>query len=606
MCFRVGPTGFETNHRGQAIALLDAGIDSAAVLEGSDTELSTEDISLISEAAAASVAVDAGTRRMLLEGLCLFASGTVLADHALQSEGQGAVALAGGSNQSVQDVPGVLQGEVTKRVAAAAHAMLRLLKEQSGEGGALSNYEKKNVACLEIQPSLRSHLLLWASCTAAAAALGSPEVPSGTSAAVVAVPVVQLSWGDERAPTTDLLPEVLPEHFMVYASCRTMQLNLLALQDAHGRLRQLALFTESGVLSQILPAEISRLPDLQSAISDLREAIATGLTEGCTSVLDLAPFQQLKWVLEAQQHGGGMRQWQLPLVRSLVHEGWFRWQQGLWSGPSALLPAAHAKAMSSAAIQKWEDMAGPIQLHASAASAHASAIVMDRSVSISDRMAKLLQLKLAARHLCRTIGALPLSAAGGAATPAEEVQAAAILVASTLATHLETVQDAAARGQLADALQGLVAVRCPEDVQRSGAGLLAAVQSALEASNHAGICGLLQPVVLPCLQAILDCFADSTGAWAGRGRRHLDGNRFYSCWILAEMVKTCCPLPCRPLSPRQGLGTPGAAAPPVAGSACWCGPSGQVRSHAAAHAAPAGLGGRARAAGPTAVRRAAW
>ena len=134
MCFRVGPTGFETNHRGQAIALLGAGIDSADVLEGTDAELSTEDIQLISEAAAASVAVDAGTRRMLLEGLCLFASGTVLADHALQIEGEGAMAPAGGSNKSVQDVPGVLQGEVTKRAAAAAHAMLRLLKEQSGEG----------------------------------------------------------------------------------------------------------------------------------------------------------------------------------------------------------------------------------------------------------------------------------------------------------------------------------------------------------------------------------------------------------------------------------------------------------------------------------------
>ncbi|KAL4440107.1 hypothetical protein ABPG75_003108 [Micractinium tetrahymenae] len=497
----VGASGFTADHRGQPAALAAAGIQLPLLeMDGSAAEasLGAEERALVAAAAAAEVAADPALRAALVEGLCLFVSGALLA----QQPGQAAPA---GSEAQLAGVLELLRGRVQQRAeeaAAGAAALLatRVLAATAGE----EDDEDGGMA--------------------AADSSSREQQPQG-----VLVPAVQLTWGDEPAGAaagavgSGLLPAALPAELMQFPSCRTLQLQLLALQDARLASIQLQAFAGGALLRLLLQSGNS-----SAALAPLRHVVAdmAAGSGGGASAADAATYQLLLWLLEAQQQqqqqgaaaGDAGSEWQQLLQRSLVQEAWFRWQQGLWAGAAAALPAAHAACLAPAAHERWAAAAaGPLRLHIAAGTVLATAVTAGPPALIADRSARLLQLKLATRQL-RLAATQPASLA---ATAAAESQAAAAVAAAMLAAHLPSVPEQAQRAQLKAVLAWLASERCAggalEEQAERDAQLLQLVGEALGASTHPVLRGLLQPVVLPALEGLLQGIAGAACP------RHEDG-----------------------------------------------------------------------------------
>ena len=247
------------------------------------------------------------------------------------------------------------------------------------------------------------------------------------------------------------------------------------------------------------------------------------MRSGCRSVADAAPLQLLLWLHNAQQRPG---EWPQLLRASLAHEAWFRWQQALWGGASAALPAAHRAACAPRVVQQWEAFAqGPMRLHAAAATVLATGVTGAAAAPLAERAAKLVQLKLAARHL-RQLSTGKV-ACNQAQLAASEWRAAAAVAAVTLAAHQTSVGDARLREQLAQAMDSLASGSA--STQEQGAGLLRTVHAALAASTHPVLQSLAEPVVLPMLHALVQgpAEADATANLWARGR----------CWALLGLLR---------------------------------------------------------------------
>lgn len=476
----MGAAGFAADHRGQPAALAAAGIELPLLeVDGSEAapQLGAEERALVAAAVAADVAADSALRDALLEGLSLFVSGALLA----QQLGQPVTASSEAELASVLQLLRSKLQAAAEMAAAAAAALLQTRVAQPTEGGEDGS---------------------------AAAAAGGQE-PQG-----VLVPVVQLTWGDEAADGR--LPAALPAALMQYPSCRQLQLQLLALQDAQLSANQLHLLASGSLLSLLLAQ--AQPVRAQQAIEQLRLLIAAmSGGGGASSVADVAVYQLLLWLLEAGQPQAGNAagdaggEWQQLLQRSLVHEAWYRWQRGLWTGAAAALPSPHASSLASAAQQQWAAAAaGPLRLHIAAGTVLASTVTAAPATLIADRSARLLQLKLAARQLRSAAcsgGSDAASTAGVAA--AAEWQAAAALAAATLAAHLGSVPDQELQQQLKVALAWLASERCTGGAVATAqqgdqdAQLLQLASKALGSSSHPVLRNLAHPVLLPALQGLL-------------------------------------------------------------------------------------------------------
>lgn len=478
----MGSEGFAADHRGQPVALAAAGIrlpllevDGAAAEAG---PLGAEERALVACAAAAEVAADPALRAALVEGLCLFVSGALLA----QQPGQAAPA---GSEAELAGVLELLRSRVQQRAEAAAAGAAALL------------------ATRVLAPAPTEEDGEDAGMNAAGIAAREQQLQG------VLVPVAQLTWGDEPeggAAGAGLLPAALPAELMQFPSCRTLQLQLLALQDERLSSAQLQALASGTLLHLLLQSGGSR-----AAIAPLRRIVSAMAVSsgGAASAAEAATYQLLLWLLEAQPQQGAAgsdaaSEWQQLLQRSLVQEAWFRWHQGLWAGAAAALPAAHAAGLAPAVHERWAaTAAGPLRLHIAVGTVLATAVTAGPPTLVADRSARLLQLKLAARQLRLAAGqpALP------AATAAAEWQAAAAVAAATLAAHLPSVLDETQRAQLEGALIWLASERCtgskPAAHGERDSELLQLVGEALGASTHPVLRGLLQPVILPALQGLL-------------------------------------------------------------------------------------------------------
>lgn len=437
---------------------------------------------MVAGAVAAEVAADPALRAALVEGLCLFVSGSLLA----QQPGQ---PVPADSEAELVQVLELLRGRVQQRAEAAAAGAAALLAtrvlapaatEEDGEDAGM----------------------------AAADSGARDQQPHG-----VLVPVAHLTFGDEPeaaaagTASTGLLPAALPAELMQFPSCRELQLQLLALQDGQLASTQLQAFAGGALLRLLLHSG-----DSGAALAPLRRIVAAmAVTSGsAASAAEAATFQLLLWLLEAQQQQGvavstAASEWGQLLQRSLVHEAWFRWHQGLWTGAAVALPAAHAASLAPAARERWAaSAAGPLRLHIAVGTVLATAVTAGPPTLVADRSARLLQLKLAARQLRLAAG----QPGSPAATAAAEWQAAAAVAAATLAAHLPSVPEQAQRAQLEAALAWLAGERCAggaaaaSQAQRD-AELLQLVGEALGASTHPVLRDLLQPVILPALQGLL-------------------------------------------------------------------------------------------------------
>ncbi len=224
----------------------------------------------------------------------------------------------------------------------------------------------------------------------------------------------------------------------------------------------------------------------------LHSVVIAVVSSGCRHLAEGVPYRQLSWLVETGH--GGSREDVVDVLQSLVHEAWYRWHQSLWKGVAAALPAAHAAALSSSAKQNWTMFSGPLQLHAAMVTVHASALgVSSESVPIFDRDAKLLQLKLAARHL-RSQGSSQQEI-----LMAEHAAAAAVL-AATLAAYLPSISSADAAFELQVIINRLLS---PVDSSVSDTvEALAALRRVVEASDDHGLRSLLDLLLL-CTEGVL-------------------------------------------------------------------------------------------------------
>jgi hypothetical protein len=506
---RVGAAGFAADHRSQPQALAQAGVHLAELDgEGGGRELNAEDRDAVAAAAAAHVAADPALRAALLDGLCLFVSGALLAQQ------PGGAAAAAGAEAQLGGVLPLLHGRVQSAAdaaAAAAAALLatRVLAPAPEDGG-------------------DAHMT---------------EGGAGQQEGVL-VPVAQLTWGDEAGGggAGGQLPTALPAELLRYPSCRQLQLQLVALQDAQLSRRQLRLFASDGLLRLLnvgLGGGGGQPPP--SLAASLRQMAAAMAGSAASSVADAAPYQLLAWLLEAAgQREGGADAWQRSVVASLAHEAWWRWQQGLWQGASAALPPAHAAAAAPSAQQRWlAAAAGPMRLHIAAGTVLATAVAAAPPTLIADRSARLLQLKLAARQL----RAAAVEGQDSGSVAGAEWQAAAGLAAATLAAHLPSIPDAQQRQRLQAGLAWLAAERfspaCPASQRASdGAQLMAAAEKALGGSSHPVLRALLRPVLLPALRALLEG-GGAEGAADSRGELALQLSCNSSCLATPSLPAAC-------------------------------------------------------------------
>ena len=492
----VGADGFAADHRGQPAALAAAGV-LLPLLDADSSggpSLSADERSLVAAAAAAEVAADPGLRAELLEGLSLFVSGALLA----QQPGQAAPA---GSEAELEAVLPLLRAKLAQRAEQAGAAAAALLQTRVA------------------QPEADDDGM-------AAAAAGGAEQQG------VLVPVAQLTWGDE--PAGGQLPTTLPTELLRYPSCAGMQLQLLALQDARLAGAQLRLLASGGLLRLLLAigAEAAQQPGTTEGLRALVAAMVG--SSGSASVADATSYQLLLWLLEAEAAEGGSggaagADWQLALRRSLAHEAWFRWQRGLWTGAATALPAVHASGAPAAAQQLWASAAaGPLRLHIAAGTVLATAVTAAPPALIADRSARLLQLKLAARQLRAAASAASSGAAGPMAAATAEWQAVAALAAATIGAQLPSVADEQQRQQLEAALAWLAGERFSSGALQAAASqhaardaeLLQLAGSALGGSSHAVVRELLQPVLLPALEALLQGSAAAPTASPQGARVH--------------------------------------------------------------------------------------
>lgn len=596
---RVGADGFSADHRGQPAALAAAGIQLPLLEidgggEDAEQQLGAEERALVAAAAAAEAAADPALRGALLEGLSLFVSSALLA----QQPGQEAPA---GSDAELAQMLPLLRGRLQQRAEAAAAAAAELLRTRVAQVGADGE--------------------------------DAPMAAGGTEQQGVLVPTAQLTWGDE--PASGQLPTSLPADLLRYPSCRALQLQLLALQDAQLSTAQLHLLA-SGSLLQLLAVQRPAPPHLKQATKQLRQLVASMASGGgSANVADAAAYQLLLWLLEVEPQqgsrgGDGGSEWQQLLQRSLVHEAWFRWQRALWSGAAAAMPAVHSGGVAPAVQQRWAAAAaGPLRLHIAAGTVLASAVAAAPATLIADRSARLLQLKLAARQL-RAAATGCSSVSSQAAVAAAEWQAAAALAAATIVAQLPSVPDLQQRQQLEAAVAWLAGERCAGTAQAAAAQhaeqdtqLLQLASAALGSSSHPVLQELLQPVLLPALEALLQGSAAASSA-SPQGAGCLSRScciswlGLYSAFLHVPclfqprgwLIQPAPPLPlgslCRGLArtrPRVVPACPGAPAP--AGAAARRRPSGKVWTGAPACTGPAPLPSSARARSAAAGRNTA-
>jgi hypothetical protein len=435
-CTRVGAQGYAPDHRGQAEVLSAAGlgVSDMPVLEDADAApVSSEELAA---AAAACVASDVELRRAVLDGASLFEAASLLA-----------------GRDADASLPELLAGEVRGAALLAARRALEI---------------------------------------AASMAVPEGEEPGPARApSAVLVPALR-ALGDAPLQPYDALPRLLPAGLMVFEPARALQMELLAVEDHAASAALLELL--AGPAAAVLPLLREGYAGPRPAAAQLQAAVQAVVCSGCRSVAEAAPYQLLQWLADAGEGGGG--RWGQLLPQSLAHEAWFRWHQGLWAGASSVAPAGSRRGgLGPAAAQRWASMQGPMRLHTSTLSAHASALATASDSPISSHDAKVVQLKMAARQLkSRAAG----GQGGYPAVARAEWRAALLVATSTLAAYAADLP-----AEAPAALAAAAEARSPGELLPSAGAWLAAVAGALEGCAHPLLRALAQPVVLPALEALL-------------------------------------------------------------------------------------------------------
>jgi hypothetical protein len=206
-----------------------------------------------------------------------------------------------------------------------------------------------------------------------------------------------------------------------------------------------------------------------------------GLCASGRSPLDFAPLQQAEWLAERAVDDPLAASQLADALPVASHELWFRFHAALWSPPAEL---------RNSRAPAWAVAPGPLPLFRPSLTARLAAVA-DRtgSISVADRPASLLQLRLAARSMRHGVllGAVPNASTTQAAASADSA------AVCTLAVQLIRAYSGAlpALGHIAALLAGITP------------GSAADAASALEATHAAaGLPSILSLVLVPLLSAL--------------------------------------------------------------------------------------------------------
>ncbi|KAG1668462.1 hypothetical protein FOA52_005235 [Chlamydomonas sp. UWO 241] len=493
---------------------------------------------------------DAGLKRSVARGLALLgALFDAEASNGTASKGpqsQQAVndARAAASRQGLE-LSSQLVAEVTRRCEAAAHSATQLLLE--APPGA---FDGSDAACAGGEAS--SWLLQLTQQQNAAGVVVGTSGPAGPAGGGGASPSLL-----EVSSTAALLPPGL----MVSPVCRTLQASLMAVVDLD------TLYSQRGLLSSATLAVMAtlsgagshaqRVNSLDTALTASRRHVAAALHAGSgRSPADFVPHMQLAWELEevlrtgasggAGAAGGRQASVRERQLAASLHEMWLSWHGAVWDcasarrifvaatagaapGDSAGGPAGGAAAPLALAMSHVASAltAAPTRMYLAAGSQAAAALLLGAGCTVQTKPLRLLQLRLAARHL-QTQAAQPgVGASGPPGASGERAEshvpcAQAALLCQLLLAHAQSL-DARRQGDLVALTQQLLALASgsapsvPSESERSA--WLALLSVTLSSSSHAGLRQLTPSLLLPCAASLLEALAPSHSQQYGDGAR---------------------------------------------------------------------------------------
>ncbi|KAG1662050.1 hypothetical protein FOA52_005297, partial [Chlamydomonas sp. UWO 241] len=446
---------------------------------------------------------DAGLKRSVARGLALLgALFDAEASNGTASKGpqsQQAVndARAAASRQGLE-LSSQLVAEVTRRCEAAAHSATQLLLE--APPGA---FDGSDAACAGGEAS--SWLLQLTQQQNAAGVVVGTSGPAGPAGGGGASPSLL-----EVSSTAALLPPGL----MVSPVCRTLQASLMAVVDLD------TLYSQRGLLSSATLAVMAtlsgagshaqRVNSLDTALTASRRHVAAALHAGSgRSPADFVPHMQLAWELEevlrtgasggAGAAGGRQASVRERQLAASLHEMWLSWHGAVWDcasarrifvaatagaapGDSAGGPAGGAAAPLALAMSHVASAltAAPTRMYLAAGSQAAAALLLGAGCTVQTKPLRLLQLRLAARHL-QTQAAQP--GVGASGPPGASGSAPSV----------------------------------PSESERSA--WLALLSVTLSSSSHAGLRQLTPSLLLPCAASLLEALAPSHSQQYGDGAR---------------------------------------------------------------------------------------
>ncbi|KAL0049173.1 hypothetical protein WJX82_008148 [Trebouxia sp. C0006] len=287
-------------------------------------------------------------------------------------------------------------------------------------------------------------------------------------------------------PAMGHLPELLPAVLMSHQAFQQLQLQLLPFQEVESLQNGITLMAQltAWLVSLTSTDALTAVRPPAALVGELRASVQAAVRSGAQGVLHSMPHQLLLWLLEAQHEDVDELSMQ---AASLVHEAWYSWHQALWHNR-----LAHAVPAN-----------GPLLLQGATRSRLAADVVFASATPILHHQAKALQLQLLVRHMARS-SVQQASEAGAEGNSARaEWRSLAGLLAQAILAHLPSIPDQVMQHRIAAVVKQLLLLPSAGKANDRPADLTTELIQLLHSSSHSTLKQLLQPLLLPCLDAIV-------------------------------------------------------------------------------------------------------
>ncbi|KAL0028971.1 hypothetical protein WJX77_009058 [Trebouxia sp. C0004] len=287
-------------------------------------------------------------------------------------------------------------------------------------------------------------------------------------------------------PAMGQLPELLPAVLMTHQAFQQLQLQLLPFQELESLQNGISLMAQltAWLVSLASTDALTAMRPPTALVEELRASVQAAVRSGAQGVLHSMPHQLLVWLLEAQDKD--VHELSLQAA-SLVHEAWYSWHQALWHNRLAHTVPAN----------------GPLLLQGATRSRLAADVVSAAATPILYHQAKALQLQLLVRHMSRSSVQQASEAGAEGKSARAEWHSLAVLLAQAILAHLPSIPEQVMQHRIAAVVKQLLLLPSAGKVNDRPADLTSELIQLLCSSSHSTLKQLLQPLLLPCLDAIV-------------------------------------------------------------------------------------------------------